>query len=154
MPRFNQIGCDNSNNFVPSHTIEIKDQSVFTSNTSALSRSSQKKSGSAAIDPTISAQKEEWLEFLKKTISSIMYDGDVDVLVEKHSLMLIINTFDNYSSCPIIVTTVARLLSLPFVVELISETHLAHIRQVMNPSCHFNSLVRPFQPSQNRFILL
>lgn len=128
--RYDQFTGENYGKFIPSTFNEVKNQPTFMSNTSATTQTCQKKTENETTDSPFLAEKEEWLEFLKKTISNVMYDGDVDVLIEEHSFMLIINTFNKYNACPIIVTSVARLLSLPFVVELISETQLVQIRQI------------------------
>lgn len=80
-------------------------------------------------DIELSVQKEEWLEFLRQTIHNVML-GDVDVLVEKHSLKLIMNAFNTCYTCPVVVTTVARLLSLPFVAESVPENNMKEIKQV------------------------
>lgn len=98
--------------------------------TTAFSNSNEQTIDTKTDESTDAAQKEEWLEFLKKTIWDVMYAGDVDVLIQKHSLMLIMNAFNSCKKCPTVVTTVARLLSLPFVVELISESQLTSIKQV------------------------
>lgn len=80
-------------------------------------------------DIELSVQKEEWLEFLRQTIHNVML-GDVDVLLEKHSLKLIMNAFNTCYKCPVVVTTVARLLSLPFIAETVSENNMKEIKQV------------------------
>lgn len=80
-------------------------------------------------DIELGVQKEEWLEFLRQTIHNVML-GDVDVLVEKHSLKLIMNAFNTCYTCPVVVTTVARLLSLPFVAEAVPENNMKEIKQV------------------------
>ncbi|XP_065203126.1 probable serine/threonine-protein kinase tsuA [Planococcus citri] len=80
-------------------------------------------------DPSFLAQKEEWSEFLKKNIEDVMYSADTDVLTEKPSFMLIMKAFNDCKKCPTVVTTVCRLLSLPFVVESISESQLSAIKE-------------------------
>lgn len=122
---------DENDEYIPSHIIEIKDQPINASNESNVSN--LKNRGESSLDFSLEARKEEWLECLRKTIASLLYDGDVEEVIEKHSLMLIMNTFNTYRNHPAIVVTVARLLSLPFVVESVSNDQQSQIRKV---SCY------------------
>ncbi len=79
-------------------------------------------------DMEFTVQKEEWLYFLRKTIRSVMRDHELEALTEDHSLKLIMNAFNGCHMCPVVISTVTKLLSLPFVLEC--EQYLPAIRQV------------------------
>ena len=114
--------------YIPTHMIKIEDWKAKKSADSGSLNSAIRNK--ATTDFSVEAQAEEWLECLRKTISSLIYDGDVDELMQKHSLKLIMNTFNTFSNHSVIVVTVARLLSLPFVVESVSDHQLVEIMKV------------------------
>ncbi len=104
---------------------------------STLDEETEPKNDEHLTDPIFLAQKEEWLEFLKKNIWDVMYENDTDILSQSPSLMLIMNAFNSCHNCPVIVTTVSKLLSLPFVVEFVSEDQLSLIKQVTLLTLYF-----------------
>lgn len=72
---------------------------------------------------------EEWLFFLQKTMEEVM-DGEVDVMKQENFISMLVSHLRNPHASSKVIEYVACLLSLPFVVNGVSDDALAQIKEV------------------------
>lgn len=75
-------------------------------------------------------ESDEWLAFLQHTMEEVM-DGDVDALQQCNFVGVVVSPLRNPGASCRVVEYVACLLSLPFVVNSISEEEISKIQQVI-----------------------
>ncbi|KAK3924318.1 Serine/threonine-protein kinase 36 [Frankliniella fusca] len=74
-------------------------------------------------------QCEEWLCFLQKTMEEVM-EGEVDEMTQENSVAMLVAPLRNPHASSKVIEYVANLLSLPFVVNGISNDALTRIKEV------------------------
>lgn len=72
---------------------------------------------------------EEWIVFLQRTIEEIM-GGEVTSLLQSNLANIIVSPLRNSNASPKVLSYVANLLSLPFVVKGISDNSITQIKKV------------------------
>lgn len=72
---------------------------------------------------------EEWLFFLQKTMEEVM-DGEVDVMKQENFIAMLVSHLRNPHASSKVIEYVACLLSLPFVVNGVSDDALDRIKEV------------------------
>lgn len=72
---------------------------------------------------------EEWLFFLQKTMEEVM-EGEIDVMTQENFVAMLVAPLHNPHASSKVIEYVANLLSLPFVVNGISNDALTRIKEV------------------------
>lgn len=75
-------------------------------------------------------ESEEWLAFLQRTMEEIM-DGDVEAMLQCSFVGVVVSPLRNPGASCRVVEYVACLLSLPFVVNNVSEEEVSEIQKVI-----------------------
>jgi hypothetical protein len=75
-------------------------------------------------------ESDEWLAFLQRTMEEVM-DGDVEAMLQCNFVGVVVSPLRNPGASCRVVEYVACLLSLPFVVNDVSEEEVSEIKQVI-----------------------
>lgn len=73
---------------------------------------------------------EEWIIFLQRTIEEVM-TGELTSLLQPNLANIIVSPLRNSNASPKVLSYVANLLSLPFVIKTVSENVLGEIKKVI-----------------------
>ena len=74
-------------------------------------------------------ENEEWVVFLHRTIEEVI-NGEFTSLVQQNLLNIVVSPLRNCNTNPKVLQNVANLLSLPFVIEGITNDTMEQIQKV------------------------